>query len=562
MIQRLFYNFSIIFIVYVNVSCVRVEDFKNYKLNSTWDPSLAIPLVSSKIRLADAVNGADTNNIYVNSEGYYTIRYRDTVFTLPANDIFTFPDQNFSSNINATSSPLATLPTGSNLTVTSATGIPVSFTATGTTLNYMDISSGSLLMDLSSDFRNDVTIKVVFNGLSKNGTALTKQYDLAYNGSTPVATSDNIDLNGYTLSASSNSVPITITLTVKGKGNPVSPSEKITVSGKLSSLKYSLWVGNPGTFEIPVPEGKVQIGVFSQAVPKADVALVKPSIAVSFINSFGIPSAFGITKLYSNTAYEPTLLNQITTTAFLPNVSNNGNWTGFTNILAPNNPGSSSSATTSYVLDNTNSNITTIVNPAPKNIYYGTKLKVTGSSTNNYIRSDSKLSVFTKIELPLYGHISAYNLADTFNITLPSRDNVKQVTVRLFTDNSIPVKMNLQAYFLDSINGNLTIIDSLVNISSSTVSGFVGTPNETGAIVAEPAIYNNTGDLIRSSTLFKDFVYPYSRYQKIANCKKMILRGNVISSVVDGVVNYDFKITPTMTMTIKLSMKADLSFNP
>ncbi|MBY0426989.1 MAG: hypothetical protein K2Q22_15240 [Cytophagales bacterium] len=562
MIQRIIYNFLIVSLLLWGSSCIRTEDFKNPKLNSSWDPSFAIPIISSNLRVIDAVNKADTQNIYLNSEGYYTIRYRDTVFTLPANEIIAFPDQNLTSKLRATNSFVPILPAGNTLAATTTSSFQMSLN-NGMKLKNADLSGGNLNLSFSSDFKHDVTIEFQFTGLVKNGVTLSKTYDLSYTGSTPVVKTDNIDLNGYTISTDPNyRLPYTVKITLKGSGNSVSPNEFLQVTSSTTNLKYSKWVGNAGSFLIPVPEGQVQVGVFNQAIPVADISLVKPSLTVKFINSFGIPSFFGITKLYSTTAYDLNTFYQITTTAFSPNLYNRstGTWTGLKDILypAPSNVSAASavSVTTPFVIDNTNSNLVGILNPAPKFIHYGTSVYVNGSSDDNYIRSDSKLSVFTEIDLPLYGYISVYGLADTFNISLPTKDNVKSVTVRLFTDNSIPIRMNLQGYFLDSLNHK---IDSLVTFSTTTVAGF----NETGPVVAEPAIYDANGNLISNVTLFKDFVYPYARYATIAKCKKMILKGDLVSSKVSTPpTNYNFKITPNMKMTVKLSMKIDLTVNP
>lgn len=561
MILRISLKFLVLGCLLFLASCIKQEDFKNFKLNSTYDPSFSIPIVNSTLRVADAVAKADTQNVYLNSEGYYTIVYKDTVFTRSANDLISFPNQSFSTSLPATGAPVANLPSGSTLSTTTNGGYSLVL-FNGMTLNYAELSAGNLQFSFTSTFKQDITIVFTFSTVVKNNVALSKSYNLTYNGTSPVSVTDNIDLSGYTISSSggTNNIPYTVRFDLNGKGNPVLASERLNISADLSNLKYKTWVGNAGEFTIPLPEGSVQLGVFNQAIPVSDIKLVKPSLTLSLINSFGIPSYFKISKLYSTTAYEPTNFRPITTTAFVPLVSNGLNWSGerligYAPFSTVSNP-TPTSVSTTFDIDNTNSNITDVVSPAPKFLTYETSLKVKGDGNTNFIRSDSKFSVFSKIELPLYGYISVYGLADTFNISLPDKGNVTAATIRLFTDNSIPIKLNLQAYFLDSLGKT---VDSLVTNSTTTVAGF----NTSGAVVAQPAIYDANGNLIASQTEFKDFVYDSPRYTKIYNCKKMILKGDMISSKVSTPPqNYNFKITPKMTMTFKLSMKVDLSLKP
>jgi hypothetical protein len=563
MIRKKHLNFSILFILCGLSACINVNDFKNPAINSNWDPSFAIPLINSTLTIADAVtaNKGDTNNIYLyTADGapiYYAIRYRDTVFTLPANNLITFPGQNFSKSILPSSSNII-VPINNPLGTTVGVNFPLSFN-NGMVLTYADIASGNLNLNLSTSISNTITVNINFPGLSNGVQNFSKTYLLNSNNSI----SDQIGLSGYTISLSPiNLLQCNIGYTIPG-GSIVSSSDQIKFSGGLSNVIYKDLVGNPGSFSVAVPTGQVKVGVFDQAISTTNISFVKPSIKVQVLNSFGVPASFSITELYSAEAYNVNNKTSITVdnTVFPGIIENGFNWTGQTQIGYPAgltvHYSSPTVVASSYVIDSSNSNIRTVVSPAPKYIYYGTTLNLVGNSSDNYIREDSKFSVYTDVELPLYGFIDVYGLSDTSNINLPSQSNVDSVTIRLFTDNSIPVKLDLQGYFLDSLGH---AIDSLVSFKSTTTAGF----NTTGPVVAQPAIYDNNGDLVQSVQLLQDFNYTYARYAKIAKCKKLVLKGSFVSSQVlnpstNTYTTQNFKITPAMKMTVKLSMKIALN---
>lgn len=126
--------------------------------------------------------------------------------------------------------------------------------------------------------------------------------------------------------------------------------------------------------------------------------------------------------------------------------------------------------TTFYTFDKTNSNIQEILEISPKYLYYSIDAILNDPLTpNNFITDQSELTIKVELELPIYGNASDFMLADTLDFELGFNTDTFQVVeyaeFKLNVDNGLPVDINIQLDFIDSLNPTI-ILESLLDINS------------------------------------------------------------------------------------------------
>jgi hypothetical protein len=452
-IRSILYFFAGSFILF---SCFKKEEFKNIEIQEI-NPAWGVPLLDSRLTLKDIVSALDTNlGVREENDNSYTFYYYDTIFSPKAEEIFLLPDQAFTKSVPSPFSSAVPFPSGKQVS-SSFTETEIFDAGNGSSLKYILLKGGQMALTMSSVFKNNISIELILHSvLDQNQKPLIRNYDI-----TPAKSfiSDVVNLQGYKIALSenngeTNAFRYTVNYTVTSTGQPLDPGDGVFVSLNLEALKYSLIVGDIGDIGFPPFSGHLDLKVFDQA-SFGNVYFSQAKLNLTFNNSVGIPINFTINKLESSTSYNKSVditpVNPPLTIA----------------LLAPALAQQGSFAITNVVLNSSNSRIVEAVNPAPDKLEYDFSTAII-HGTDNFILDQSQIKVYARIDIPLKGYVTNYELKDTLPIQkLPERsfsdNNIKgsidSVVFKLKIENAIPANAYTQLYFLDT---NYRMIDSLL----------------------------------------------------------------------------------------------------
>jgi hypothetical protein len=124
-----------------------------------------------------------------------------------------------------------------------------------------------------------------------------------------------------------------------------------------------------------------------------------------------------------------------------------------TNVFNINSPdcGFNLPASTEILMNN--SNILDALNISPNKVYIKLNGKfndgVDSSTITNCFRDTSDISIRVKVELDLFGSISAFKIADTIDFSIESVDNLNAIEFRIEIINGFPINAAAQVVFID-----------------------------------------------------------------------------------------------------------------
>lgn len=163
---------------------------------------------------------------------------------------------------------------------------------------------------------------------------------------------------------------------------------------------------------------------------------------------------------------------------------------------------------THITFDKNNSNIDELLNTSPIRIEYDIDVTINPDNIPDIIgfATDSSFYSMSAIaELPLTVRVTDLVLEQEFDVDFGATEDIKKATLKISTDNELPLATAIQIYFLD-ING--AILDSLTT--------------------AEFALILDAADYPYSSSKHLESEFPLNEQQwsNVKNTKKMRIKGN------------------------------------
>ncbi|MFY9311478.1 MAG: hypothetical protein WAQ28_20710 [Bacteroidia bacterium] len=460
-------------------SCVK-DNFELDKLQSTeWNPNLAVPLVYSSLSIADMLAKQESQGLVtVDADNFCTLVYRSNLFSLVAEELIEIPN-------NQPPPYIATLNAGeiSAFGLAGTVTVPYSQTITfdsgnnGPKIDSVIFKTGSIDVSLSSDFQYSGQIKIILPGAKKNGVVFSKIIPFTYSGSVPVTAISSYDLAGYKFDMTNggtafNEFVANFEVTLSGSGNPISPSNQMALNINLSNMKFDKIFGDIGQMFISPDIDTIDISVFRNVLGSATFSMVDPRIKVIIGNSYGVPIQASLSQFEG---FTPGTAPYAITGAPNPLPIQSPTFSQVGQILVD-----------SFSLNNTTSNIATVINNTPRYLIYKINSLTNpagGTTHNNFVIDTSRLKLDMEIQLPLYGKASNLVLMDTipFELSETLPDAVEWALIRTYNSNGFPFDVDMQVYFADSL---YTKLDSLVVpnqliLQSGTVdsnTGMVTTP--------------------------------------------------------------------------------------
>jgi len=507
-------------------------------------PEYLYPLLDAQLNLGDIVD-PNKKKLFITTDttGFYTFTYYNNLFQQYITDLLKIADININQSVSLTAPEVASLPVSGSVTQNFANSFTLA-TTNGEQLKTITLKSGNIPFNISSTFKQNIQITITFPYITKNSIPLSKIITMNYGGSVPLASNNTIDLTGYTIDLSQNNTTVnTISYTATLKvnyiaGNPISTTQKISISTGLSGLQYSYAAGYIGQYTITIPKDTVSINLFDNAYA-GNIFFTNPVVEAIITNSVGAPSEVKINTL--------TALSNINGTTPITGTEIN------TNIPIAYPPTQQSAAMQTIIaLDNTNSNVQTVFNPAPNKIIYqmtGTVNPAGNTGSLNFVTDSSKIAVEGQVEIPMEGKVTKFVLLDTITgMTYPSltisgsQVSIQKAGFNINLQNGFPLDAIIQMYFLDKNN---KVIDSLFDTGSQLIAS--GQIDVNGKVISP------------TNTLIKD-LFTQQRYTNITTNSTTAVLFAFFRTANNGTVPVKIYSSYQIKANIGIDLQANVSF--
>lgn len=439
-------------------SCTK-EHFNLDKLKDpTWNPTFAVPLVSSTLTVQDILDNTDDDSVIVidQSTGLLALIYTSEIFSLEAQEFFQLPDFNAGGGPPITPGQATDYTTNGSVTIALppiALDIGPTLNSVGASLNTIEFKAGNIELFANGNVSAPAEVTVSINNLTNGGTAFSHTCNFPNNPVSQACLSNS--LSGFTLdmSGGSNIINVGVSITYQSGGSLV-PGQVNNYEVRFRNLEYSLITGDLGQVSFNTGRDSVSLGIFDNT-DDGTLFYEDPSFFLRFENSIGAEVRMDVATFDAvspaNGTVSITGLSQV-------------------NVLAPNTPGNT--ALTQVVLDNNNSNIKNAINISPRYIVYDVSSlsNPAGTPANNFILDTSRVRLEGEINLPFWGRAEDFTKAsDTIDFEPDSlvysadsgyaRGELVSVTMRFNFNNGFPAEGFGQVYFLKD---NGVLVDSLI----------------------------------------------------------------------------------------------------
>jgi hypothetical protein len=257
-----------------------------------------------------------------------------------------------------------------------------------------------------------------------------------------------------------------------------------------------------------VSNDTMQLRIFRNAVNANTLQFERASTELRVQNSTGIPFSYNLQEIQSYRSGQN-----------IPNL--NLSAFSFPDQVIGSNIATSQRA---YLFDETNSNITDIINQFPTYMLAQQMFEPVQNSSQSYrLRDTSRFRVHQQTILPLNGLAIDFQLRDTFEFDFTQINNdIEEVLLRLNISNGFPLSGLLDVYFCrqpeNQANAPLVFLDSLYNSNNMEV-------------MEAPAV-NATGEAIELTNQITDVVMKGFEWQKLKsqNCNRIVINARLSST--------------------------------
>lgn len=484
-----------------------------------YDATFAIPLVDSRLSINDIIDPDGIGSIETDDENLIWLVYKGRVFSIPAEEIFVFPDQiqSFSVEIDPSAKSEIVLEK-SFLVLFSEDQYVEQINFRRGEFNVRIENSEQLIadgFDMSAQFE-------VINSETETG-------DLIGGTVTPFQDA-SVDLMGSNIDLGNNAnlFLVRFTITVTGNGNPDNAPYNISFIQSLENIKYQSIYGYIGDITFPVGNTDVEIDIFNNA-SIADIFFENPIIEIITRSSFGTPMVLVFNEFYATNRDNETIPIENETVT---------NWS----ITMPESLGET--AVTTLELNRSNTNIDEIMNIRPNSIHYdviGTTNPAKDKSPN-FINYDSNMSIDVEVNLPLFGRVDFFELQDTIANTLediPEDARVEWLELKIQIDNGFPIAASIDVFFLDE---NMQVYDRLFS-----------EPSPLNVIESAPT--DPTTNIVTQSTSKESLIYlDENKIESMQNAEKLLL--NVKFNTYNQDAGESVKILDSYEMGVRMGVRA------
>ncbi len=505
------YLLLIAVMVVVITSCSKDDFNPDLEASDVWQPNIAFPLAYSEIGIDDFAQANDSTTIIItDNDQFCTLVYRNEVFDLRADQLIQLPDQSVSTAFSLNNSEILTLNNSGQVHISQSRDLQFQVSQ-GIEIDSVLLKNSSLVIDYSSDFPMNSELTITIPGLIKNNIAFSQIIPLVYSG-TAISGQLSIPLHMYHMDLTKNgtthnTLQVFYDITIQGNGSSASPGNSIQCNAGFHSLEFQNLFGFTGQQYIANIPDSVELSIFNNALGTGSFTVAEPLIRFDISNSLGIPFNARISQL----------------TAINTNQSNFVVATGLPDplpVVSPTIAQAGQTLYSSFTLNNSNSNITSLIDEQPGFILVQSQIATNPAGHSiNFMTDSSRLAMNIHVELPLYGTASDFKIRDTLPFNYNDLENVEQLTLRLNIENWFPLEADIQLIFTDE---NYNGLDTLF------VPGEVLIPS--GIIPA------NSERVLMPGKKIQDHTFDKSRILRLLNAKNILIEAGA-SSYQNGSTN-------------------------
>lgn len=380
---------------------------------------LAVPLVNTKATVGYLAENTTGNvTLRVDSSGKTTLFFNGEVLRRNTSNFFP---------------PLPGL-----------TGIPITDTVFSFPIplkNNPEIKKASfkntnLYFFLEHDRKEDVTVRMVFKNLRKNGISFEKLFQLKYQGlNTTGLTSEKFSVDGWIMESENNALEVYYEAITKS-------GEKIVLNRAefyFDLIQFSYMEGYIGYHISPVSGSLIDINLFNKWL-SGTFDFENPKVSIIVENSFGFPVRSKVNKMDLVTVSN----NVIKLESDFISKGIDFSYPGINEI--------GQSKLTYFSFDRTNSNIREIFNEKTKRIEYDISAEINPErdpSIQGFLDENSFYTVYVAAEIPLQGSVNEVVVTDTLTFDPSFLKGVKKAGLKMNLENTFPMDLTADIYFLD-----------------------------------------------------------------------------------------------------------------
>ena len=417
-------------------SCQKISDLENLNVERA-DAEYALPLVNTNITLNDIFGSKNISALRYDANGNLILHYESQVGQKNASDFFTF----FSNLPFIMTDSLVTLPYKKSEDLD---------------VKKIRLKKGSIRFGCNAAGVNEA-VKVTFTlpQLTKNSKPFVRTYIAQFlPGTGAFLLVAPEDVSGYELNILNDSIYLKYEARIVSSGKPIKLSY---AGGQFENIEFGYVEAIMKNREVDVPSENIEISLFNNFVG-GNITFADPTITLEIDNSFGFP-------IGSLTRYLRVRNVKGDTLSLKSSYVNNTILFDYPTI---NEPGKS--RITTFVFNNSNSNIKDILNNSPTQLSYDidAKLNPQNNSTIGFMTDSSRYKIRVQLDLPLYGTASNFVGDQDFKIDLSKFSSVRTAEFKIVADNKIPVGINTQFYFK---NQNGVVLDSMFKSPQPLTAG-------------------------------------------------------------------------------------------
>jgi hypothetical protein len=480
------------------------------------------------------------NNFSIASDNFVTLVYRGNLFSLRADEALKIPDQPISSSFTF---PAASLPTFNALNLQDTFQINPPLTTTfdfnsGSADSFIDsmtLKSCLFAVNLVSTFQQQLIVTINIPDARKNGVPFSKTVDVPPAGSSNITRSVNFNLADHKIKLHQNGTPNKLKMIFGFKfiktNTSIAPGHNsMAMVMSLSNIAFKNLFGSIGQKLLAPETDTIPITLFNNSIVGGGISIINASLGINITNAFGIPIRATFQKLQG---YNPLSLTPIV------------------NIVSPlfNNPLPIStpsqigqSASSSLLLNNSNSNINNVLTNLPRFLIY--KIDALSNppppavAMQNFIEDSSRFKVDVDINIPLEGSLKNLVFQDTIMFKFQEVEELQSLGLKLFFKNGFPIETKVQVYFADTMG---YVLDSLLQDDLLLASALVG----------------NNGRVTTASEKTSEILYPEEKILRLKKVRKIYVKGTT-STFQNGSKNV--KIYSDYRLDLKIAGRAKLKF--
>lgn len=390
-------------------------------------PEVALPLLNTSVSFEELLNNYEgEGSISTNQAGVY-------VYSI---------ERRFSAQNSETLVPLGRI--GSPILLPT-TRFPLEYSFIGK-VSIANIKSGFFLYDADQTVAGTYRLTLTIPELTLNGQSLLVDRTDSYPG--PI--SGSVDLTGYQVDVSADSLTIQYTFTDVGTSLPVVPT---LLQASVENALFSYLQGPELNAVLPTISDSTEISLFPDEL-QGSVFFADPSLTVRFRNSFGLPITINLAEVTVN----PGTNDELTLTANLINQEQLLNYPTLRQV--------GEFAVTEFVFDKDNSNLPELLSTFPQEIRQrlGARIAYTAGPTDPeiFVTDSSRVELDFLVDIPLDVSVNAFTFSQTgdFDLGIETGESGidTEAEFKLLTENGIPLTLDMQVYFLDA---QAAVIDSL-----------------------------------------------------------------------------------------------------